>query len=323
MDMDTSPSKRRKVSATASVAVPTIDAGNPFHARKDEQGTPSISSYMSPTKASLARFNPTLLPAPNPAPSPADESPSRRRKSLSPRRLGVAALESPGRAATASPTRAALRESTVLAGVATPQSPSKNIESRAIFRVARGADPAARPSTNNREPKQSRLGLHGGPGNGRDDAKHGTRKGSRAQSEEAEPELPPTPEQLGLQPRATPPRGLASSSPLKPKAGRQGTASGSSPLKPKGATQNTTQDSFAAGADDDVLPSVADVRQRKREALAQEHERRRKKRSLDQLLKQCQSIRADIDVLQEHVRGGILQDSIEPQVAVQVLYVTN
>lgn len=59
--MDLSPSKRRKTSPNASI---TVTASNTNSLATKDDGSNAVyprSSYMSPTKASLARFNPSLL----------------------------------------------------------------------------------------------------------------------------------------------------------------------------------------------------------------------------------------------------------------------
>ena len=62
--MEFSPSKRRKISPTTSVPHDALNQPNLGVEDDDVRTTPSRASYLSPTKASLACFNPNLLPRP-------------------------------------------------------------------------------------------------------------------------------------------------------------------------------------------------------------------------------------------------------------------
>ncbi|KAI9881304.1 MAG: hypothetical protein M1830_005591 [Pleopsidium flavum] len=62
-----SPAKRRKTTPTTSVAVDASNTVNLTPGRNGQVTTPNRASFMSPTKASLARFNPGLLPRPQSA----------------------------------------------------------------------------------------------------------------------------------------------------------------------------------------------------------------------------------------------------------------
>lgn len=60
--MDSSPNKRRKTSHSTSVRLNATSTPNPSKPRPDRARTsPRRASFLSPTKASLARFNPELL----------------------------------------------------------------------------------------------------------------------------------------------------------------------------------------------------------------------------------------------------------------------
>ncbi|KAL9121331.1 MAG: hypothetical protein Q9187_002108, partial [Circinaria calcarea] len=62
--MDVSPTKKRKTSLTTSVAVKPQNASNQPVIMDGSYTTPRRASFMSPTKASLARFHPDLLQSP-------------------------------------------------------------------------------------------------------------------------------------------------------------------------------------------------------------------------------------------------------------------
>ena len=144
-----------------------------------------------------------------------------------------------------------------------------------------------------------------------------------ARPDDSEIELPPTPEQLGLQPPSDPPKGLLSSSPLKPKSGRLSKGIGSSPLKPKEALRETTNEALQAEQPEDTaedLPSQPeDDRRRKREDLARAQELQRKRRTLEQLQKQRDRVRSDLQILFGHANGNDLLATLESPVAFDLL----
>ena len=59
--MDSAPAKRRKTSPSTHVAVNGLEIQTRSISRDGKQGSSTRASFMSPTKASLARFNPSLL----------------------------------------------------------------------------------------------------------------------------------------------------------------------------------------------------------------------------------------------------------------------
>ncbi|KAI9887941.1 MAG: hypothetical protein M1823_000198 [Watsoniomyces obsoletus] len=69
--MDSTPAKRRKISHTSSPGLPNRSASTPSKpaSRDGPQTTPRRASFRSPTKASLARFNPELVGRPQSASS--------------------------------------------------------------------------------------------------------------------------------------------------------------------------------------------------------------------------------------------------------------
>ena len=103
--MDSAPSKRRKTSYTTSTPIDAPTTPSPQRPRRDAANartTPRRASFRSPTKASIARFNPELIARPRSASSsdrrnsrwslPGTASPTRR--PLSPPRSSVASVTS-------------------------------------------------------------------------------------------------------------------------------------------------------------------------------------------------------------------------------------
>ena len=285
MELDSSPSKRRKISSTASIAIPSNVRESRISARDDGPRS-SMSSFMSPTKASLARFNPALLPSPKPASRAAADSVHRRRKSLSPQRLEAPALSPSARAATASP----VRRGAAGAGAADSE--------------ARRAPPAAKDAGSECLPR-------GLPTNR-------IYRSSGASEFDAEPDLPPTPEQLGLEPRSDPPRGLSSSSPLKSKGLRRAGGVGSSPLKQKQTPIEHTRDRPPDEAPD-VTQQANELEGRRREAEIRAREKKHKQKRLDQLAEQCQRVQSDITSLQRCIECAPSSVELEPQIAHETL----
>ena len=287
MELDSSPSKRRKISSTASIAVASKNGDGNFQPRKDDHPRSSISSFMSPTKASLARFHPALLPSPKPTSRAIVDSLDRRRKSLSPQRLDAPALGPSARAATASP----VRRGAVGGGAAdagTTESP--------LLGKDLGAGRRSRGLPTSKEHRSSGLS-----------------------DRDAEPDLPPTPEQLGLEHRSDPPRGLSSSSPLKPKSLRRAGGVGSSPLKPKRNPPESTPDRPPNEAPENATQQVLELEERRKEAEICARARKQKQKLLDQVAEQCQRVRSDISSLKQCVKDGALPDGLEPQTAYDAL----
>lgn len=236
-----SPPKRRKTSSNTSIAVGTRSDGLPA---PSNQTTPTRASYLSPTKASLARSHPNLL-----AKSPSRPEPSTRGRNLREELLGRrreqpnASQNQPSAAGAAHGQQADTHpdnQPTSVSTIAVSSRPSEiPISNRSTPQLAgKRREPVFQRPRQGRSPSEdlvqsvmvpqlvqrqnSSQNLPDRPGNN-------------------DPELPPTPVQLGLDVAPGRPRGLASSSsPGGSKSGsgkdrkrRRGNGVSSSPLKPR------------------------------------------------------------------------------------------
>ena len=203
-----SPSKRRKTSLTGSVP------GNLSPARK----TPARASFLSPTKASLARFNPGLLPYPTSA-SSGDSRPNNRGEAIA-RGQEVRAyiLGDPEKAQPVPNVQAEQRESRedapqALLGAEVEREPpnKQTVSENAVITPQKRQES----SVNHRAPEE-------------------------------EADLPLTPKEQGLQePEDTPRRGILYSSPSK-RLRRKKTSAKPSPLKPKQLLVTSNTDTLLA-----------------------------------------------------------------------------
>lgn len=311
--MDPTSSKRRKLSPETSL----------HDASRTSLPLPR-ASFMSPTKSSLSRFNPKVL-------SKSNEYDSRRnsedRPSSSPRKLNPIALRtssarkntrlsaSPTRAPSSSPSRQPRSEGNLSAAprrgsfttsgsghaIGTALGAAQSIP------VTEGSSSAAREGNGTErslveEEKLAQVVRRSAR------ATRGNRLSwVRAEEEQAqeqqEPELPPTPEQLGLEQRAERPRGLWSSSPsgrLEKRRREEGVGVGSSPLKPRDGPQaddNLKQKEVEERAQI-RLPNINEIQTQAEEdpGLAQ------RKDTIEQLSAQLESLRKDVSLLEDEVR---------------------
>ena len=310
--MDSTPSKKRKTSATTSVPV---DASQP-------PLSASRPAYMSPTKSSLARFNPNVL-------SKASEFGSRResegRRSSSPLKLNPTPLRggqssrlsaSPTRAPSSSPSQQLRTE----AGLSAPprrisripgvipqlsatdvrqdvpatevsRRDAANEEERSLIQEEKLAQAVRRSA---RRTRGNRLSLV---------------RAEEEQSQDKEPDLPPTPEQLGLEQRPEKPKGLLSSSPSKRVAngGREGL--GSSPLRPREVTQ--IQQRVKDRQNERVKETGQANAEIPEDDAEEDPELARRREILEQLSTQLESLRQDVSTLENEVtRSQDHQESI-------------
>src|SRR5271156_2985055 len=208
--MFASPAKRRKTPPTASVAV---DASN----TQSNPSTPKRASFQSPTKASLARSHPNLLPQ-SAGPSQVQTRGQGLRQELLSRRTSqsvpkpstaeLETLKSQNEPAGETPADSTIAGTGNFSGVI-----------RNLF----AAEPSKLPASS-RTPLRARqppirLVESQNRNNDLQISKQAQIKHPRGRprlsndAEKDEPELPPTPVQLGLSAQPNRPRGLASSSP--------------------------------------------------------------------------------------------------------------
>jgi hypothetical protein len=208
--MFASPAKRRKTSPTASVAV---DASN----TQSNPSTPKRASFQSPTKASLARSHPNLLPQ-----SAGRSQVQTRGQGLRQELLSRRTSQSVPKPSTAE--LETLKSQNEPAGETPADSTTAGIGSfSGVIRNLFAAEPSKLPASS-RTPLRARqppirLVESQNRNNDLQISKQAQIKHQRGRprlsndAEKDEPELPPTPVQLGLSAQPNRPRGLASSSP--------------------------------------------------------------------------------------------------------------
>ena len=273
--MDSPPPKRRKTSPLTHLSITPQDGQTRLESRDGERSSQGRASFMSPTKASLARFNPSLL-APSNASDPgrpqsqgSDRERSKIRGGLNglmsqttqadiaepastaERITGAPFLGTNGQGLHAAPRRRSRtpgKQST----------PSNNTQLLPLSN-ARESLPAEERGQRNRGhatdpegqsplplPALTRVEVSGT--NGAPTANESThlpstpthsgipgQRSGMAFSEDGEPSLPSTPIHLGLEAPAERPKGLLFSSPNRRSKRKETTATKSSPLKPKDA----------------------------------------------------------------------------------------
>lgn len=334
--MDSSPSKRRKVSPTVGVAVNVSNTGNVFPTRDARSMTPGRSSFMSPTKASLSRHNPSLLPRPKSAGEGAQKDELREGQSgipgraSSPRKLNPVSLRpttpqkrpeqlsaSPSRAVprvSASPVRVgsisprktqsiggrlslpARRQSRTPGKIVDPQaatsSPTRHLTPTQLEPLQESEEAASNQLV---QELQATATVEASP------SSLSARASLAQQEDNDEPQLPPTPEQLGLVPRPSPPRGLMSNSPMKRKSKRRA-VNKSSPLKPRDETTVAAHETHAPttntgkGVDDGQ-----DGETHEAEDPKDDEEVMKRKAIYKTLLAQLEATQRDVEVLETAV----------------------
>ena len=230
MDAELSPSKRRKTSHADGIQVGASTTRN-GHIRQDAVRQPTERRlYMSPTKASLSRFNPNLLP---------------RSGSVEPRQPRSMGVQSASR-------RARTVEDNILNANA-EQYGDPNAHARSSGNMVNGKlhsrDSNAPPNIQDTPSKLPRQEVaHGdvdtllnhNPNRTPTHADSLAHGGTNGQADEDEPSLPSTPSQLGLEPPPEKPRGLLFHSPSRKRALSSRHTMLSSPLKPRNHTSRST-----------------------------------------------------------------------------------
>lgn len=278
MDLS-SPSKRRKTSPTSAVDINASNTPSLTPGHNGEPSTLNRASYLSPTKASLSRFNPGLLPRSQGAANGGTKRATRSSRNPTvgrPRSAhGDANLASaidnlprpttPGAyhddaqdaeekpptngagASTPRRTMQALGGGMSIAPRRLSRTPGRASSATPIPKAALDADIAASPPETVQETpdvvqevidgqlEQELQGSAGKPSTRNLRARD--RIEVRASANQGEPELPPTPTQLGLEAPPEPPRGLFSSPSRRPPR-KKASRVKSSPLKPRYPPEN-------------------------------------------------------------------------------------
>ena len=329
--MDETPPKRRKTSPTTSAPVGSLYTDGENHSGNGRPTTPSRASYMSPTRASLARFNPEIamrLSAQpmkaqrknNPVETTALQDGSVSRLKPTPLRsagshdndLAKTQLpgemveqgawpdrspQSPGRMS-ASPRRRSRtpgRPASPLKVVsgnhsATISAPVSNIEPTKI------TDEAASIVNAHVESTLPAITV----------AQSGIQSADTRHPElpyAGEPELPPTPVQLGLEQPAERPRGIDSSSPGSRKGKRRGERSPvkSSPLKPADPPPSRLE---MVDADSRVLEATTAQRPIPRKKHVEDPEVVEKRKDVKMLAVQLEELQHDVTRLEAELELG-------------------
>ena len=289
--MESTPSKRRKVSPARSIPIDALNTD--LHVRDKQDAR---ASFMSPTKASLSRFNPDILTESRSAGNGHRESDFR----VSPRRLNPTALRplpdkalgrlsaSPVRELSLSPSRRPHADPLADTIVLAPASEAEKEVEQSLVEEERLAQAVRRSA---RRTRGNRLSFLPTP-----------------TEETQEPELPPTPEQLGVEKRPQPPEGLLSSSPSHKMSKRKG-ASYSSPLKPKDLPNKQPSEEQASGVARQANQGPAP----EPEEVEDDPEVVERREQLAQLSAQLQSLKSDVAFLEEEVQQsqneGVTQSS--------------
>ncbi|OCL08743.1 hypothetical protein AOQ84DRAFT_354346 [Glonium stellatum] len=269
--------KRRKTSPTGSVP------GNLSPMRK----TPTRASFLSPTKASLARFNPELLPRPTSAGS-GDPRPHSRGEAIAHGQEAHAyILGNPEKVQPAPNVQ-----------IEQPESREDALQASSGAEVEREAS--------NRQPVSK---------NGAASLQKGEESTVNPRAQEEEADLPLTPKEQGLRgPEDTPRRGILYSSPSK-RLRRNKTSAKPSPLKPKQPSVTAYNDaSLADGAtgerplaigrgEKDKQPQAAPPPHPKEKAKKQEKER---------LLLQMKSLQDEVQLYERVVERSRSVSSDDP-----------
>ncbi|KAK2760311.1 hypothetical protein FQN54_002379 [Arachnomyces sp. PD_36] len=249
--MFSSSPKRRKTSPSTAVPVDASNTNQRPESRDSRHSPTKRASFQSPTKSSLARSHPDVLSrvlSRSPEKTARKRSGSgvggdggpdsierrafglRDRKALRPSLSGPVDVPSgaEGSGATAGDYR---RRESSTGFVAPPRRLSRPSTERSSRQPSEARERSARPSSRSRNPEEqpTESTYDQGPDTAPDPA-------YLPAEELGEPDLPPTPTELGLQPRPVRPQGLLSSSPSTRKEKRnrkQGFGSTSSPLKPR------------------------------------------------------------------------------------------
>lgn len=279
--MDSPPSKRRKTSPLTHLSATPQDRQTRPESQDGEQSSKGRASFMSPTKASRARFNPSLL-----APSNASDSKRPRSQGSDSERsriqgglhgltsqitqAGVAELATITKRTTGAPflnTNGQGLHAAPRRRSRTPGKESTPLNNTQLLPLtyARESLPAEAQGQGNGShviERQSPLPLPSNTRvqvtstNGALDADESThlpstpthggipsQKSGMGFSEDGEPSLPSTPVHLGLEAPAERPKGLLFSSPNRRSNRREMTATRSSPLKPNDAGPNPVKTS--------------------------------------------------------------------------------
>ena len=334
-----SPSKRRKTSPTSALAIDASNTPSLTPGQNGDSTTPSRASYLSPTKASLSRFNPGLLPRSQSAAnggtkgaarSSRNPTVGRPRSAHDPadRTIGVGKLPLPtmpglqqsavldagegpptngGGAVTPGPTTQALGGGMSVAPRRFSRTPGRASSAALVSDAELDAVLAASPPETAEErldvaqeiiDGQLEQELQGSAG------KRSTRNQKArdrievpASADRTEPELPPTPTQLGLEAPPEPPKGLLYSPSRRPPR-KKATGMNSSPLKPRNPPDEVPSRRTSSRIQG-MLKQPDQQPEKKVEAISEEL--LQKQRLRDELRIYLQQLQEDVEVCEKEI----------------------
>ena len=291
---------------------------------------PARASFMSPTKASLARFNPNLLPRSRSVGTSAQaEFAVNANQPQSPRRLNALPLRpttptsdkkrfsaSPVRPLSTSPTKKTQPIAGSLSAPprrqsGTPGRASEPVSTPSDTQVQTISNPPSRPPQVNDVVEATLPSAQAMPTkeSRRDPGNLTANSLSRTVGHEAEePQLPPTPEELGLEARPEPPKGILSSSPTR-RVTRRRAALKKSPLKPRDEPVDGTSGGIPQPpADTQNLPLFATTDPEAQRIgdtdEVDDPEVARRKELLEQLFAQKAQLEADVTILGKAIENN-------------------
>ncbi|ERF74826.1 hypothetical protein EPUS_03210 [Endocarpon pusillum Z07020] len=346
--MPPSPAKRRKTSPTTSVAAVSLEESE--SRSQPRTSTSGRASYQSPTKSSLSRSHPTIL-----ARSPGRRSSQGRAKGLRDDiLLGKTVIESPGNPHPISTPNPAQKHDEGVRGdtVGSPAGPrttpptlqSPPTEVGCPFAHSAQAPDSQRSPLRPRQPTVRSQGASPTkprvvpaslPSSKLPVANPQSHGFPARQIDATEPELPPTPTQLGLSPKPDRPRGLAASSSPSSRGSRRdrlrsGQLETSSPLKPKGKMLPARTEEMLGDTPDAMLAGEtpeSDV-ERRENGPPPEHETQRprddnevpadtveKRKVRNDLQTQLTRLQEELAQLESALDGGEdAEDDLDPEV---------
>ena len=323
--MFASPSKRRKTSPTTAIGV---NADN----TQSGPSTPKRASFQAPTQSSLARSHPNLVRQ-----TAESERSGGKRRSLRHEVLGrrPSNIQTQGPAEPSVTSTTPEQQGEVGKDLVNAAATSKQRLSGAIAKTFANGPPklprSRQPLLNRQPPVPELIDPLQDAYLETDHLSSGHRQRERKKNEKGEPELPPTPVDLGLA-KPDRPRGLASSSPRSGSGRKRNTSSNvvtSSPLKRKLQAPEQSQAGLRGGGPASrhvpEEPASSDVEQEVSEETVEEAAEMSKKRSTrDKLRSQLNHLQADMARLEELMqKNEDAPDEIWDPVLAQLLTAKN
>lgn len=231
--MASSPSKRRRTYLGTSIHINTINTDIGLQSEHASQPVSSRPSFMSPTKASLARFHPNLTSS-----SESSSAPRSKGKQLLEKRSHALNIAQGNSCPAPDRISSTLESPAGLAGQeprASPPAEAVDVDTNGNLPAFQSVDGESLASLSGDKLINSSRELHDKAGELDDDTMLPSTpaKSRSSQADVPEPRLPSTPRQLGLEPPASRSANGLSDSPIKRTKRKWPSSAKSSPLKPK------------------------------------------------------------------------------------------